>query len=220
MRLAALVVSAVLLALLALVDLAGQVPGNADDAFILLVYARHFAESGSFHYNAGEAALDGFSSLLDVIVKGAAIRVSAGDPIAVNFWVSTAALCLSVAAGVLLASKIAGQRAWLIGLGALSLCLTPGLAEGTSYMLETPLFSLLLIGALACCVPERASLGPLIVLAIGLVLVRPEGTPIALLLVVATALERAPGPRARRLLIAAGFALLVGAYYAWRIRKP
>jgi hypothetical protein len=217
LRLAALILLGALLVLLALVDLAGQVPGNADDAFILLVYARHFAESGSLYYNAAEGALDGFSSLLDVIVKGLTIRLSAGDPIAANFWVSTGALAMTVAAGVLLASRIAGQRAWLVGLGALSLTLAPGLAEGTSYMLETSLFSLLLIGALACCVSERASMGPLLALALGLVLVRPEGTPIALLLVTVAALDRGASSRAGGLWIAAGFALLVGLYYAWRI---
>lgn len=221
MRLVALLIGAAVLVLLAFLDLAGQVAGNADDAFILLVYARHFAENGSLHYNVGEGALDGFSSLLDVIVKGVGIRASGADPIEVNFWVTTAALGMSALAGLALAIRAGrdeDRRAWwLTPLGALALALTPGLAEGTSYMLETPLFAFILIAALACIVSERVALVPLHLFALGLVAVRPEGTPIAVLLVCAgvhASYKRCP-VRARYLGLT--FAGLVLIYYAWRI---
>jgi hypothetical protein len=44
-------------------------PGGYDDPYILLVYVRHLAQSGSIYWNAEEGPVDGCTSMLDLVVK-------------------------------------------------------------------------------------------------------------------------------------------------------
>lgn len=40
-----------------------------DDTSVVFTYARHFLESGAFYWNKEEGAIDGFTSMLDVLLK-------------------------------------------------------------------------------------------------------------------------------------------------------
>ena len=64
-----------------LLSFADVKPINIDDAFITLVYSRHLADSGLFYWNAGDGNLDGFTSLLDMVIKAVMIRLTSMDPI-------------------------------------------------------------------------------------------------------------------------------------------
>lgn len=209
----------------ALLALAGQQPGSIDDAFVLLVYARHLAESGEVYYNLGEGSVDGFTSGLDLVLKALAIRLFPRDPVAVTWWVTVGSYLATVVAGVALVARRtdlgARQRTlWKLLLGALAVTLTPGLAEGASYLLETPLFLLAILGVVGSTVLSRrpsdpaAALAPLALFA--LVLARPEGLPLALWFGALWWLR--PGRRGARTASVAAFLVLSVAFYAWRIR--
>ena len=60
----------------AIVSFANAVPGNLDDAFITLVYARHLIEGHGFSWNLLDGRVDGFTSLLDVLIKAVGLGVS------------------------------------------------------------------------------------------------------------------------------------------------
>lgn len=181
----------------ALVSFAGAAPASIDDAFVVLVYVKHFTASGSFYYNSGEGHVEGFTSLLDVLVKSGAVALTGGDPIGIAWWCALAAhlgaatlayvigVRLFRRGGVSLAVRVAGGA--LLGIAVAA---SPPLAYGSSFLLETPLFAICALASvgLFALTPDLPSRHQLSVLALSLpllALVRPEGVLLAILVGVA-----------------------------------
>ena len=131
--------------LLALLALASARPGSSDDLFVELVHARALLERGSLAHEEGEGAVESFTSPLDLGLKTLSLALWRSDGVAAAWWESTLlylsavlALCYSARR---LPSGEGGREPppWVFPLGAAALALSPGLAEGTSYLLETPL---------------------------------------------------------------------------------
>ncbi|MCP3916430.1 MAG: hypothetical protein GY711_12805 [bacterium] len=193
--------------------LAGARPGSIDDAFILLVYVRRFAGGGGLRYNVEDAPVDGFTSLLDLLLKAAVYPLTGGDGVRAAWIVSTVLYFAVVGAGAALAVRVLRGRGWAPVAG-LALALCPGLAYGTSFLLDTPLYGLTIVVAVLALV-YRARPGVLGGLAaFALVLARPEGWLLApLLLGAALWLGGREGWRSP-----AVFLGLAAAFCVWRVQ--
>ena len=212
--------AALAVALAAFVRFIETSAGNIDDAFILLVYAKHFVQHGSFYYNVSDGPIDGFTSPLDLLLKSAAIAIAPRDPIFVC-WLVTLLCHIGVAlAAFFIAKKIAarhqsGSPLLIATITGLIVATNQGLADGSAFLLETPLTCLLAIVAIGWLLlePPRKPL-PAIgygLLLAALTLARPEGLVLSvLLLALLIARTKQPIP-------AIVFGLLMWAYYSWRL---
>lgn len=209
----------------AIVSFTNAVPGNLDDAFITLVYARHLAEDGSLYWNAADGAVDGFTSLLDVLIKAVG-HGAAEDPLAMARDLSLGTHVLGGIAAMVVVAACGPERgsARAVGAGALTglaLALHPAPAHGASFLLESPLFVVLAV--VAAGVPlatelhssRRARAGWTASLML-LCLVRPEGQALAVILAGLYAVVLA-GDASRRVRFGPllGVVGLLVAVYAW-----
>ena len=230
----ALLVGAVVL--VALWRFAVLVAGSTlDDAFILLVYARHFAESGQLYYHLADGHLDGFTSPLDLLIKAGAVRLFPRDPL-FDIWVISLGLYLAVTLSVLWFALYAARQppkplplrgargARLVALLGLLGASSQSLAGGSQFLLETPLYTLLGIwaGYYFLVVKPPQSWPALLAfggLLLALPLTRPEGLVVAGVGLGCFAVEqRRRLPRRRLLVPALVLGLGVAAYYVWRVR--
>ncbi|MEZ4338119.1 MAG: hypothetical protein R3B82_15980 [Sandaracinaceae bacterium] len=178
----------------ALANLAGEAPESTDDAFIVMVYARHLLADGSLYWNAADGPVEGFTSPLQLLVT-AGLAGILGDVVLACFAGAVAALLGAVAMASALAwhalRHASARTRWLGAAGAgLLLATSPDLAHASSFLLETPLFVLTVLGALAIADRPPASRTPRLAGALSavlaaLVLVRPEGAPLALIVAAA-----------------------------------
>jgi hypothetical protein len=210
----------------AILALAGAVPANIDDAFTVLVYARHLARGGAIEWNAGAGHVDGFTSVLDMSIKALSILVAPGDPVRNAHIIAIAAYLASVVLGGVIALRAAPHRSALFGaaaaVGALAFGANLALAQATSYLLETPLFALAALAALATALFARAATSRVAACAAAaqwtlLGLARPEGIPIAMLLAAASVHRARGAPRRRTVAAFVAFLLVLGAYGAWHL---
>jgi arabinofuranosyltransferase len=167
------------------IALVGAGPESTDDLFIVLVHAQNLVNEGAFAYNIGEPPVEGFTSPADLLVKVCALAWAEDDALATVWRVNQFVLLGALAAGIAL--LVRHTRGWLpIFIGVPALALTPGLIEGAAMRLETPLFlgviwwNLALVG---CSPRGRRREFLLGILALALVLVRPEGLVLAVSLV-------------------------------------
>lgn len=165
-------------------------PGSTDDLFVVLVYARNLLEHGAFFHEAGEGPLEGFTSPLDLGLKTLALSRDPADGVRAAWSATTLVYGLALLAGLAAALRWAVAWPGVLAATALALTFSPGLAEGTTYVLETPLVALLLaLGALVTAGPPgpiRAGL-----LAVVLTLARPELALVALVWACGSPRERA-----------------------------
>lgn len=223
MRLSAPLLAASLAALiLGALALASTRPGSLDDAFVLLAHIRALSLGQGFVLGPDSVPVEAFTSTADLLIK-APIVGGAGDPVRA-LWVLTgglyalAILALLGAGLSLLGDRGAPghRRAALLGAAAVALSLCPGLAEGTSYLLEAPVMALA-IAAAAVWIPgpSRGALSDCRAVGAGwlLALARPEGVPVALWLLVCRARSGSAGA------LRAGGVWLLGilAWLAWRL---
>lgn len=166
---------------LGLPALAGARPGSADDFFVVLVYARNLLQGHGLVHQIGGPAVDGFTSPLDLLWKTAALLLAPRDGV-LAAWASTSLAYLGalLTAGWAAARCTAGVEPglrWPLGLlTAATLALCPGLAEGTAYLLEAPLFGMLWMGLLGLMAgAPRTGWRLNLVLCALLLLARPEG---------------------------------------------
>ncbi len=157
--------------------LASTRPGSTDDAFVLLVQARGLLDGAGWEVQAGQGPVESVTSLLDLALKTVVLAFSPASG-ETTLWRTNGALYL----GLLFACALATRRGrgWPVAFGALALC--PGLAEGASYMLETPLYLALLLGAAHVVLRRGEGLWPevaVFVAASSLLLARPEGLVVA-----------------------------------------
>lgn len=201
-----------------------------DDVFTQLVYVRHFLSTGRFFWNEGDGAVDGFTSLLDTLVKsGAAWVTGSRDLLGVAF---ASTISFSWAA-ILVAARLAqpGDRrglaaGWLFPVVAgLAVALQEGYVETASFMLETSLFAFLLLAVMAAAPPwhtQERSLarraGPVLfgMASVLLALTRPEGVLASAIVLGATWLLFRKSDDARPLrAIAVFWAVALFSYVLW-----
>ena len=191
--------------------LASTHPGSTDDAFVLLVQARCLIEGAGWEVQTGQGPVESVTSLLDLALKTAVLAVSPaiGET---TLWRTNGALYL----GLLIACALVPRRGrvWPLAFGALVLC--PGLAEGASYMLETPLYLALLMWAAHAVLSREEGLWPEVAAAVAascLLLARPEGFVVAVVFLAGRARMVTGFSRWRPVLAVAGF---FGSLLAWR----
>jgi len=156
---------------------------NFDDAFIVLVYGRHLNETGSFFWNVQDGALDGFTSILDVLVKAAVLRLW-DDPVH-GSWLVTGAFhfACGVMATILMV-RLAPPRRWrdwiAVALGACAAVSAVGLMDAAAFLLEGPMFVAAVLSSLLLLRTRRplAFSASLVVMFLS----RPEGMALAALL--------------------------------------
>jgi hypothetical protein len=222
---AALGLAAAASAGLALLSFASHGAGNHDDAFILMVYVRNLLEHGTFEWNVGEGRVDGFTSLLDLLVKSAVARLSGADVFQATLRSTLACSILGswIALGIgYRAGRTARERLGLGAAAALLIASSPANTDAAAYLLEGPLFvacALALVAAATAPGPLSGPRGIGLVLSGWLVvLARPEGLVLATGVLLASCWQRRRDAGARAPATVAGvFAIGVLAYFTWRI---
>lgn len=222
-----LVARAVTLALVWVVSLAAlsvKRDINADDAFIVLVYARNLVQRGRLEWNALERA-DGFTSLLDVGVKSLAylFHISFSELVfysGVTFYVSAALVAGHLASRVMARAGHSWLESEIVGcLAAVSLAGNDAFAHAGSFFLESQAYGLLVLAVVGFVMfPSftRWRLALWGALMLGCALARPEGIVIALAAYVAFAFSfRNRVPRARLSMPLAPFGSGVLVYVVW-----
>jgi hypothetical protein len=194
--------------------LASTHPGSTDDAFVLLVQARSLIEGAGWEVQTGQGPVESVTSLLDLFIKTSLLALSSASE-ETTLWRTNGALYL----GLLMACALVPRRGkvWLLGFGALVLC--PGLAEGTSYMLETPLYLGLLLWAAHAVLSREEGFWPefaVVAAASCLLLTRPEGFVVAFVFLAGRTRMVTGRSRWRPVFAVAGVA---GALLTWRFLK-
>ncbi len=136
-----------LVAVRTLVSLAGLWLFTTDDAYITLRYSRHLAEGTGIVWNPGShPAVEGYSNFLFVLIGSLALRTGA-EPMLVLKLVG----CLSLAGACVALYALARMHLGPLGatLPVLALTADPGVLLWTVSGLETPLYLLLTVAAVA-----------------------------------------------------------------------
>ena len=181
--------AAVAVGLVGVASFAWARPGKPDDAFIVLVYAKHLLQGDGLVWNVGDGPVEGFTSPLDLLLKLGLSAVWSDSALSAAFWASVV-LHVSCALAVLLIlwrrHDDFGLRAGAVVVAA-CVASSPALAFGSSFFLETPLFVLAAVACVAASTSEtlrypRARVA-LCVSCLLLALARPEGIALMLLLI-------------------------------------
>jgi hypothetical protein len=211
-----------------LLSLAGTRAQTVDDVFILLVHARHLARDGVIAWNLRDGHVDGCTSFLDLLIKSFAYRFVSEDSLQNDFYITCAlqAVVPLIGAGLIawLARSGGPRRAIAAGmLAGMLLGTSPALADGSSYLLETPLVAatgLLLLGTFVLAERFTAPvLALLVVEAILVALARPEGALLGAGALAAVTLDPARRPAVtdgQRAWLA--FSGTMALYYAWHLQ--
>jgi len=196
-------------------------PQPFEDAAILMRYSKHVAEGRGIVWNVGEPPVDGATDFLFMLAVAGLHRAGASLQDAVR-GLCFASHLLTVALIYLAIRRLHGSRQWMAALSAAYIAVGPGLAY-TSACFGTPFFALFacLTWILATLLaegdrsPRACLLFALSGLAMGLI--RPEGVLLAAFMLAAVVfmrgVRRSLGPLAWFVGV---FALLGGAYFAWR----
>jgi arabinofuranosyltransferase len=213
--------------LIALVGLSWALRFVQDDAFISYRYAQNLVQGRGLVWNPGER-VEGYTNFLWVLLMAAAMRLGV-EPVIASQALGLAAYAASLALTFLVAGRLLGSP-WL---GALTMFLLGANFTFSSYAtggLETSLQTALLLGIFALVLrgldSRRWSGGTLLllsVLAAAALMTRLDSlllaAPFLLLAIVAILRQRVPfASRARQLLaLALPAALLLGAWFAWKL---
>jgi hypothetical protein len=208
---------------LGMLALAGAVPANVDDLFIVLVYARHLVQHGAIYWNDGAAHVDGFTSVLDMLLKALSLVVAPRDPLRNAHVLTVTFDATAIALGGWLAYRAArGRPARVLAfatVGALAAGANVALAQAASYVLEVPLFATAALTALYVALflrPGARWTGVVACAAWALLgFARPEGIPLALGFAALHAVRARRTGGARALAPCAFFVGLLVAYHAW-----
>lgn len=172
----------------------GLPTAGVDDANIFFSYAHNLSEGNGFVFNAGGERVEGFTSLLWVLLCAAAVKLFSHPEAAllaagVMLMTAVAALCIG---SPVVRRGSAPSAAWPLVFLVLLFSDARFVAWNTLTLMETPLWCCLLtISALLTFddrIPERQLSGLLAGTTAALVLTRPEAivwSPIAILLVYA-----------------------------------
>jgi hypothetical protein len=215
---------------LALWSLAGTVPGNLDDAFITLVYARRLSTDGALYWNAADGPVDGFTSMLDVLLKAGLWSAFSEDGLLLAWCAAMFFHVLVVLLACGFAYRFHRDRPHGVAIALLTsvvVASSSALADGSAYLLETPMAVALAVAACAWFATDRlqrwSTCIPWTVLLVGLFLVRPEGQAIVVGLLALHLWRAWPGAaarldRARTLVPPATLVSFAIGYYTWRLQ--
>lgn len=201
---------------------AGTQGVNYDDVFIVLVYAKHFLASGTFYWNIQDGNLDGFTSLLDLLLKSLASAAYPQDRLAAVWWLNLLFHLAIPLLGMVLVTSfqegISGARRLLPPLLAgLALATNESLAVSAASLLEGPLFVVLTLSALILVLRKPVPSIPFILLLCLLPLARPEGTAFSLLLGCWYFYIYREDSTFKRMLPLALFMTFIGVFIVWRL---
>ncbi|MBM4032386.1 MAG: hypothetical protein FJ291_11435 [Planctomycetes bacterium] len=196
-------------------------PQPFEDAAILMRYSEHVAAGHGVAWNVGEAPVDGATDFLFMVLTAGVHRLGLPVEDAVRGLCLAAHLATVVLVYVAI-RRLHGSRQWMAALSAAYLAVGPGMAY-TSAGFGTPFFAL--FACLTWVLANRLVLGDaswrasLLFAASGLAmgLIRPEGVFLAAFMLAAVVVMR--GVRRSFVPIAwfvGVFAVLGGAYFAWR----
>ena len=114
--------------------------GPTDDTYIVFVYARHLVEGMGLRYDAAEPPLDGYTSLLNVLMKACLYLIQPREMMWLSGWLAAVLTCLlpiTVYAGLApRAPSMAGKLTIAAVAGALAL--HPWLRQMSGITLDTP----------------------------------------------------------------------------------
>jgi hypothetical protein len=213
---AVLVAAGFVVAMLAATD--GHCAPQVVDLFVVCRYAQAMAEGHAFHYNVGEPASSGATSLLHtaLLAVGHATGFRGEGLVAWAVFLGIACYLASVGLASRIGSRLATPREAALA-GALVAFGGP-VVWGFLYGSDIALFMLLCLGLLDRLLAEWDSPSPRGLAAVGtlLALARPEGLPIASIVAAAWLLptrDGRPRPRALQLWIPPAAGLLVLALY-------
>ena len=193
------------------------VPVFWDDISIVFVYALNLLSDGSIFYNEPADRIDGFTSMLDVLFIVPLALVDPENLFRLNFY---AKAVLTSALPVAFFWLLLSYRVHLAVAGTLALCVAVSatLAHGFGMQLEAPLYGLLMLAFFGALTADTSRAWLLTLLAVLLVLTRPEALVLVTVAYAAFLLLLAGDPRARPTLQAAGAtALLLAGWFGWRI---
>jgi arabinofuranosyltransferase len=194
---------------------------TSDDAFIAFRYARQLAEGSGLVWNVGERPLEGFTSLLHVLLLAGGYLAGV-DPVLAGQLLGLAGLLPVCAGTAWLAAELSGGDRRVAAVALPAVALAPPLAAWSRGGLETTLFTGLLALAVACWLGEsrrgdRRRLSPLIFLAA--ILARPEAAAVAGLAIAFDLFERPRNGRGPARAVASWWPLLLSMalYLAWKL---
>jgi len=193
------------------------VPVFWDDISIVFVYALNLLSDGSIYYNEPVDRIDGFTSMLDVLFVMPLALIDPDNLFPLNFYAK--ALLTSVLP-VAFFWLLLRYRVHLAVAGTLALCVAVSatLAHGFGMQLEAPLYGLLILAFLAALTAETSRAWLVTMLAVLLVLARPEALVLIGVAYVAFLVLLAGDPRfVTTLKAAAATVALLGAWFGWRI---
>jgi arabinofuranosyltransferase len=128
-----------------------------DDAFIFYRYAEHWAGGHGIVWNIGEPHLDGFTSFLYLVLLAGAARVGF-PPLAAGQLIGIASAALTLIVLERLTAKVLPASGLVLRLAPPGiLAVTPAFVMWSRRGMETPLFGLLLLGAVAAHIREVAA---------------------------------------------------------------
>ena len=198
----------------------GRFAPQVVDLFVVCRYAQAMAEGHAFHYNVGEPASTGATSLLHtaLLAVGHAVGFRGEGLVAWAVLLGAACFVASVFLAWRIGSRLATPREGALA-GAL-VALGGPVVWGFLYGSDIALFMFLCLGLLDRLLAEWDSPSPRGLAAAGtlLALARPEGLPIALIVAIAMAWrfrarDGRPRPRAIHVWIPPAAGLLVLALY-------
>ncbi|MHC1783394.1 MAG: hypothetical protein AB9891_11695 [Anaerolineaceae bacterium] len=193
----------------------------AEDAAMLMRYAKHFSEGQGIVWNVGETPVDGATDFLFMVILGGLYRLGIGLEAGVH-GLGIAAHFLTLIVVYFGALRMSGGRRWAAWLSAAFLAVGPGLRYSEAAF-GTPFFALFV--ALTWLLAIRASEEPasgkwafgfaFSSLVAGLI--RPEGVLVGGFIMLAVMI-RVGFKASRRILVAYLLVnlLLGGAYFLWR----
>ena len=193
------------------------VPVFWDDISIVFVYALNLLSDGSIFYNEPADRIDGFTSMLDVLFVVPLALVDPENLFRLNYY---AKAVLTSAVPVAFFWLLLRYRVHLAVAGTLALCVAVSatLAHGFGMQLEAPLYALLMLAFFAALTAEMNRAWLMAVLALLLVLTRPEALVLVTVSYAAFLVLLAGDPRFGTTLRAAGAtALLLAGWFGWRI---
>ena len=202
-------------------------PGNLDDAFIVLVYARHLLSEGQIYWNLEDGPVEGYTSPLDLLVKVAGTAAAPNAPLEAAYWMSFVLHCMCGVLFFFLVLRLTRDahfrwRYLIALLSGLTVASSGAIAYGSSMLLETPLLVLSAGGAIWALFSLKKQtsgvcLCTLFLLLVALALARPEGLLLALVCLAFCCVERGRQLPGRELfLLVGGFCATMLIFFIWR----
>lgn len=192
----------------------------AEDAAILMRYAKHFGEGMGIVWNPGEAPVDGATDFLFMILVGGLYRLGISLELGVRF-IGIGLHFLTILLVYLGSRRMSGSNPWVAWLSAAFLAVSPGLRY-VEASFGTPFFAFFValtwyLAVIAADRPRSTTLAVLFgVSSLVTGLIRPEGVIVAAFMMLAIVVK-AGFKASRKILL---FYLLInflvgGAYFLW-----